>query len=301
MRADLHSHSTRSDGALSPAALVELVVAHGVTHLALTDHDTLDGVQEAAQAAHRAGRKVQIVAGIEITASFHEREVHLLGHFVLPDAPALRDWTASRLAERQTRMTQMVERLQSAGLAVSMDDVEREAGGGVLARPHLARALVARGYAENVGRAFDRFLQKGAPGWVERRGPTIEEAVRVVREAGGTSSLAHPGANRISRQEVRALAAAGVDALEAFHPDHPPNQADAYVRWGRALGLHATGGSDFHAPGEHSTPPGTFVTPVPDWRALTALAAERQAAEHLAGARARWAADGGWLPGAPEV
>jgi predicted metal-dependent phosphoesterase TrpH len=271
---DLHAHSTRSDGLLTPTALVARALAEGVSGLALTDHDTVEGVAEA-QAA--AGAGLELVPGLEITAELNGREVHLLGLWVLADHPELRAFCARAREERATRIERMVEALRRANVLVSVDDVRAEAGDATLARPHLARALVAKGYAASVQRAFTHYLGDGCVADVPRRRPSLAEACALVRRCGGVASLAHPGVNKVSRQELGDAARAGLDAVEAFHPDHPPTQADAYVRWGAALGLRATGGSDFHGDGPESHgPPGTWVTPAPEADALRALAASRR-------------------------
>ncbi len=272
MRVDLHSHSTCSDGRLSPTQLVDLAAAHGVTHLALTDHDTVAGVAEARAAS--AGR-LSVVAGIEITTGFHGRELHLLGLFVDLDSPDLQQFCEQARCERETRIERMVRALRAARYDVTMDDVLLQAAGGVLARPHLARALVAKGYVESTQRAFDQLLSPGHPGHVERPKPAFADAVKLVRSSGGVSSLAHPGVDKISRQELAALAELGLDAVEAAHPNHPPNQVEAYVRWGAACGLRWTGGSDFHAPGETDAHPGSFGAAPEEFERLAELSMHR--------------------------
>jgi predicted metal-dependent phosphoesterase TrpH len=131
---------------------------------------------------------------------------------------------------------------------VTMERVIACSGGENLGRPHLARVLIEEGHATSVKDAFDKFLYTRGPLWVDRRRLGIPEAVQLVHGAGGTSSVAHPGANGISRQELRTLAEAGMDAVEAWHPEHPPNQAEAFERWGAELGMLATAGSDYHGP-----------------------------------------------------
>lgn len=276
VKIDLHSHSTRSDGLLSPAALVDRAAGQGVTHLALTDHDAVDGIAEARASA--AGR-LELVGGMEITADFRGREVHVLGLFVQPHHPEIQAFCAATRRERATRIERMVEKLARVNIKVRLDDVLAEANGATLARPHLARTLVAYGYAPSLQRAFDHFLAEGRPGYVERAQPTTDEAIALMRRCGAVTSIAHPGVNKLSRHELADLAAEGLDGVEAFHPDHPPNQAEAYQRWGAACGLRATGGSDFHGDGAESHgPPGIRSTPPADFEALAALARDRSRA-----------------------
>jgi predicted metal-dependent phosphoesterase TrpH len=266
---DLHTHSNRSDGLLPPAALAERAVACGVTHLALTDHDTIDGVAEARAAA--AGR-LELIGGIEFSVAWQRDELHLLGLFLDAAHPAIDRFCARARDERERRIERMVEALGRANVNVPLDAVLEEANGATPARPHLARVIVRMGYAADVSKAFDSFLVEGRPGFVARWLPTVDEVVRLVRDAGGVTSLAHPGVNRISRNQLGELARAGIDAVEADHPDHPPTQVEAYERWGRPLGLLMTGGSDFHGDGGHSHgPPGTRTTTREHFERLRAI------------------------------
>jgi hypothetical protein len=292
MRIDLHSHSRHSDGELPVEGVLARAAAAGVTHLALTDHDTVAGLVEAAAAARAVG--VVLVPGIEITADWNGREVHLLGHFCLPAAPGLAAFAAAMGANRAGRMGAIVAKLRAGGVMVALDEVLEEAAGATLGRPHLARVLVRKGYAASLDDAFRRWLGEGCLGDVSRPRPTVAEAAAVVRAAGGTSSLAHPGVSRIGRGEVPDLAAHGVDAIEAFHADHPPSQQEAYARWATAARMEVTGGSDFHGDSaKPHFPMGRFATPVGSFLALSRSAAARQAAPALDEARVAWAAVGG--------
>ena len=244
---DLHSHTLHSDGDRSPEHLLAEAAAAGVTVLSVTDHDTVSGIEECRIAASRHG--VRLIPGIELSCELHGREVHILGHFLDATSPALGRLATSMLGERRERMERMVQRAQEQGLSgITMERVIAASGGENLGRPHLARALVDCGHASSIKDAFDKFLKTRGSLWVDRRRLTIAEAVSIVRGAGGTSSVAHPGANGVSRQELRGLAEAGVDAVEAHHPEHPPNQAEAYEKWAAELGMLVTAGSDYHGP-----------------------------------------------------
>jgi len=245
---DLHSHTLHSDGDRTPAQLFAEAKAAGVEVLAVTDHDTVFGLEECRVASEAAG--VRFVTGIELSCELHGREVHLLGHFIDPRAPALEQMANGMLAERRERMEKMIALTQQMGFSgVTMERVVAASGGENLGRPHLARALVDCGHARSINDAFDRFLGTNGPLWVDRRRLPTAEAIRLVHEAGGTASIAHPGANGVSRQELKALAAEALDGVEAWHPEHPPNQAEAFVRWADELGLVVTAGSDYHGPG----------------------------------------------------
>jgi predicted metal-dependent phosphoesterase TrpH len=244
---DLHSHTLHSDGQRSPDELVGEAAAAGVKVLSLTDHDTVSGIADATASATRRG--IRLVPGIELSCELHGREVHILGHFLDPRSGTLLQLAADMLAERRERMERMVARAQEAGFKqVTMERVIAASGGENLGRPHLARALVDCGHAKNVKDAFDRFLHSRGSLWVDRRRLSVAEAVSLVRGAGGTSSIAHPGANAVSRQELRVCAEAGLDAVEALHPDHVPTQVEAYERWAAELQLLVTAGSDYHGP-----------------------------------------------------
>lgn len=275
MRFDLHSHSTASDGELAPGDVVRAAAAAGITHLALTDHDTVGGLSAASAAAATCG--LTLVPGLEISAVFGRRDVHVLGLWVEADGAAMRAFTASRHAARSDRARRMVEVLSRSGLPITVAEVEDEAAGAPLTRPHVARVLLEKGLVATFDEAFQRWLGDGGPADVPVAQPTLEEAVALVHEAGGVASLAHPGTARIGRGDVRDLAATGLDALEAFHLDHPPSQAEAFVRWGREFGLKATGGSDFHGLGcKPHAKLGLRLTPTEDAIELQARAEARK-------------------------
>lgn len=245
---DLHSHTTHSDGDRSPAQLLTAAAAAGVTVLAVTDHDTVSGIAECRAASEAVG--IRLVPGIELSCELHGREVHVLGHFIDERSPAVGRLATGMLAERRERMERMVRRAQEQGLSgVTLERVVAASGGDNLGRPHLARVLVDCGHAQSVKDAFERYLKTRGPLWVDRRRLEIPEALQIVHDAGGTASVAHPGANGVTRQELKGLAAQGLDAVEAWHPEHPPNQAEAFVRWADELGMLVTAGSDYHGPG----------------------------------------------------
>lgn len=244
---DLHSHTLHSDGDRSPSQLFALAAAAGVKVLAVTDHDTVLGLADCRAASEASG--VRFVPGIELSCELHGREVHVLGHFIDPQGTPLERLATGLLEERRDRMERMVALAQGMGFsAVTMERVFAVGGGDNLGRPHLARVLVDCGHALSIKDAFDRFLHTDGPMWVDRRRFPVADAIRIIHEAGGTATIAHPGANGISRQELKAMADIGLDGVEAFHPEHPPNQAEAFTRAADELGLAVTAGSDFHGP-----------------------------------------------------
>ena len=243
---DLHSHTRHSDGQRSPNELLAEAAAAGITVLAVTDHDTVSGIADCQRAA--AAFSVRLVPGIELSAELHGREVHVLGHLLDPASPALLDLQGQLLDERRERMDRMIAKAQSLGLKITKAQVVAHSGGDNLGRPHLARALVDAGYADSVKDAFKRFLRDGGPVFCDRRKMQAADAIALIHRAFGTASVAHPGANKVSQQELKALAESGLDAVEAFHPEHVPSQVEAYIRWAEALGMLITAGSDFHGP-----------------------------------------------------
>jgi predicted metal-dependent phosphoesterase TrpH len=275
---DLHSHTTASDGEHAPEALLALARAAGVTVLAVTDHDTVAGLARAETAAVVEG--LRFVPGIEISATAAGREVHILGHFVDRSEPGLGRFSDRLKGERAGRMGRMVERMTELGFPVTLEEVERIGGGAHLGRPHLALALLNRGYVSSTQEAFDRFLADGRPGQVERYRVPAEEAVQLVHAAGGTATLAHPGPSRVTKPTLEQMARAGLDGLEVFHSDHVPSQREAFLRQADALGLIPTGGSDYHgarvSPGRKL---GASTTPAEAFARLAARAeAHRQTA-----------------------
>ena len=244
---DLHSHTLHSDGDRSPAQLFAEAATAGVTVLSVTDHDTVLGLADCRAASEGSG--VRFVPGIELSCELHGREVHVLGHFIDPRGTRLEGLASDMLAERRERMERMVLLAHGMGFtAVTMERVAAAGGGDNLGRPHLARVLVDCGHALSVKDAFDKYLHTGGPLWVDRRRFAVADAVRMLHEAHGTATIAHPGANAVSRQELKVIADLGLDGIEAFHPEHPPNQADSFVRAAEELDLVVTAGSDYHGP-----------------------------------------------------
>jgi predicted metal-dependent phosphoesterase TrpH len=243
---DLHSHTTASDGRLSPTALVTRARAAGVTHLAVTDHDTVAGLPEALAAAPPG---LEVIAGIEISTSINDVDIHVLGHFIRYDDPAIRAFAAAQEHERRARMERMVAKLQAMNLRVEMRDVEAVAKSDNLCRPHLARALVAKGICRDLQDAFAKYIGDGRPGFSAHRTPSAAEAIRLIHDAGGVASIAHPGNDGIERSHLIALRDAGLDGIEVCNGDQPANEQQKFRDLARELDLIPTAGSDFHEDG----------------------------------------------------
>lgn len=243
---DLHSHSTASDGQFAPAEVAARARAAGLSTWGLCDHDTVAGLPAAAEAARAHG--LRLVPGIELSAFLERHEIHLLGHFVDPAHPSLRAFEDFLAEHRRARVRAIVARLAGLGVHVTEEAIVRHSGGKTIGRPHVARAIVEAGGATSVRDAFDRWLGEGRPAYVGRYRLEAADAVRLVRGAGGTVTIAHPGVSKLEVGEVAALAAAGVAGIEAIHPDHNPSVREKYERAAAAHGLVVTAGSDYHGP-----------------------------------------------------
>jgi predicted metal-dependent phosphoesterase TrpH len=258
MRCDLHMHSRCSDGSLEVESLVDAVHAAGVSVFALTDHDTLMGVARAAERAAALG--LRAIPGVEISTRLETLELHILGYGFDPTNAALNAALVGQREAREGRIPLIVERLNQLGLALGVEDVYREAGGAVPGRPHVARALIAKGYVRDTEEAFRVYLGDGGPAQIRKAVPAPAQAIAWLHAAGGKAVWAHPLARPIQRpggfdRLLRELRAVGLDGVEEVHPAHDLGARRRIRRLARELGLKLTGGSDFH--GEAS--PGVSV------------------------------------------
>ncbi len=240
---DLHVHSTASDGSASPEAVVECALAAGLTAIALTDHDTIGGVAAAVAEGERRG--LRVVSGCEFSVAASWGEMHVLGYFLPTISPTLEQFLEDRRADRDRRAREMVGRLRAAGVDITFDDVLDEAQGGAVGRPHVARLIVRAGKAADLGQAFDRFLGRGRPAFVDKVLPTFAEVAAIVHSVGGIVSAAHLK-ERGSRALLERLKADGLDAVETRHPSHSPDVRAHLTDLALSLKLYRTGGSDWH-------------------------------------------------------
>jgi len=249
--ADLHSHTHYSDGTLSPADVVGLARERGVTVLSVTDHDTMAGIPEALEAGRKLG--VRVIPGVEMTAHFHDQEMHILGYFA-DDArwqqaefqKRLRDFERIRLE----RCKKMVGRLRELGMKIDFEDVTKLKSRGALGRPHVARALLAAGQIRTFDEAFSRFLSRGKPAWVDKARIASEEAISLIHGARGLAILAHPGLLRNERIPAELLDE-GLDGIEVYHTKHNARLSSRYLQWAEEHSVLGTGGSDCHGNGHH--------------------------------------------------
>ena len=255
-RLELHAHTHFSDGQLSPAALVSLAVDRGLFALAITDHDSVEGITEAYDAA---GSTLEIVPGIEVSSSIEGHDVHILGYFVDPAHEPLRARLSRFREERRERALAILERLAALGLQVSADEVFASAGPGVVGRPHIANALLRAGHVPSMDAAFQRLLGSRGSAFVPRPAFASMAAVHMIRDAGGVAVLAHPGL--LARRLVEQLVEAGLGGIEVWHPQHGVSAQRNWYELTRELDLVASGGSDFHGPNRGA---GLGEMPVPE-------------------------------------
>lgn len=277
-RIDLHLHSTASDGVLSPTAIVAAAHAAGVDVIALTDHDSIDGIDEARRAGEAAG--VHVVTGVELSAHDGDREVHILGlHFDRLDTLGMR--LVDLAQARYDRAREMVARLNDVGVKLEFTDVVALAGVSALGRPHVARALIAHGWAHDHRDAFDRYLLPGRPGFVAKRRLPVRDAVAYLHESGGLAILAHPAAED-SLERLTAFARDGLDGIEVAHPGLNSEDRMRLSAAAEHLGLVKSGGSDWHGLKEGTRRVGAEDVPLAWLESQEARVAGRRMHVHVA-------------------
>lgn len=250
--ADLHTHTTASDGTVTPEERIRMARDAGLAAVGVTDHDTLDGLPAARRAAAAAG--LELVPGVELSTEVElggrRVDVHVLGYWVDEDDAPLVELLAERRRARERRLARILERLAAAGIVLDEGAVRSIAGDAPIGRPHVARALVAAGIVATVAEAFDRYLSPGRPGYVPRAPLAPARAFAAIREAGGVPVLAHPGLMPPAAWNLLpAWKAQGLMGIEVRHSKHSEAQVTAFLRWAEDLDLAPTAGSDCHGPG----------------------------------------------------
>ena len=270
---DLHTHSTASDGALAPAEIVRLAERKCLLAVALTDHDTTAGLEEARSAA-REFPSLRLVAGMEVSAAWPAGVMHVLALGIDPQSPALRQLAETLRAARDERNPKIIARLQAMGLAIDMDDVRAELAPDsaghrhpIIGRLHIASALKRKGYARNIADAFDRYIGGGAPAFVDIEKLPSRHVVAAIKRSGALAILAHPPqlnyADRAELERIlRDLMNEGLDGLEVYHTDHRPEQTRLYLELARKFSLGVTGGSDFHGRAKPDATLGRPLVPI---------------------------------------
>lgn len=253
MKVDLHSHSSCSDGLLSPAELVERAVVRGVDMLALTDHDELAGLAPARAAAAQWG--LRLINGVEISVQWEDTTLHIVGLNVDPEHASLVDGLAAIRDSREQRAQRMADSLAAAGITGSLEGARRYAKNPqLLSRSHFARYLVEAGHARDTSAVFRNFLTPGKPGYVPHQWAALTDAMGWIAGSGGLAVLAHPGRYPLNQQQAEKLLGEFVElggaALEVVTGSHTPEEFVIWARYAKRFGLRASAGSDFHGPGE---------------------------------------------------
>lgn len=257
---DLHTHSTASDGSDSPTLLLKNALDAGLSAVALCDHDTVSGLEEFEQAA--AGQPIEAIPGVEISTMLFKKEIHIVGLYVDRNAPALRDPLAQLRRNREERNHKLIERLYNAGFQITEEDVAEFAQGESVGRPHIARALVKKGYFETVQAAFAKCLKRGTPFYIPRQFLPPDESIRIIHEAGGLAFWAHPmherrGDRAFLRKFLKEMMRWGIDGVEGCYSLFTERQQAISQSVAEELGLLVSGGSDYHGSNQPTIALGT--------------------------------------------
>ncbi len=273
MFADLHLHTNFSDGTYTPEELALQAARHGLSGVALTDHDTVEGCTRMAAACAQAG--LEFIPATELTAELDGNELHLLGYFVDTQNPKLLHEMARFQNVRQNRIREMVARLNEQEIPLQAEVVFALANCRSPGRPHVGRALVQGGFCASMDEAFERFLKKNRPAWVPKFKISARDAIELIHQAGGLAVMAHPGLNRTD-EIIPELVAAGLDGIECFHTKHSASQAGRYTRMAKEFDLAITGGSDCHGLSKGKPLIGTVRLPYEHVERLKAALDRRQ-------------------------
>lgn len=240
-RFDLHIHTTASDGDQSPKAIVEKASNMGLETIAITDHDTLNGLHEAIEAGKKYG--VKVISGIELSTKFKGKTVDILGYNVSPTAELLQVLKELR-EERETRAVKIIEKFKAIGMLITIEDVLKYSKGEVISRPHIAKAIVEKGYVEHYQTVFDEFLADGKPCSIDKKIIVPEEGIKLIQNAGGLAVLAHPV--YLKDNMIDDLLHFPFDGIEVWHRNHSKEDATKFIEIAKKFDLVITGGSDFH-------------------------------------------------------
>jgi predicted metal-dependent phosphoesterase TrpH len=241
--ADLHVHTTHSDGLFTPEQVIQKAQEKGLAAVGIVDHDTISGIPEALEASKHDS--IEVVAGVELSSQYDGRDIHILGYYIELDNPQLLDYLNRFRKERVHRAEKMVKNLNDLGIHISMGEVEEKSGGTSIGRPHLAEVLMEKGFVETFQEAFQRYLGYGSKAYEEKYRINPEEAIALISEANGLSFLAHPG-NSMSNEFIFHFIKAGLDGIEIVHPNIPENRTQQLQQLVQSYNLLVCGGSDCH-------------------------------------------------------
>ena len=244
MKFDLHTHTDKSDGIYSPSELIKKAVKQNLSGIAITDHDNIDGIEEALNYSSKYDN-FKVIPGIEFSTVYQGCEVHILGYFIDYKDKRLIDLTKEIKSSRIDRGVKIVRKINDLGMDLDIDEVRLFSGKDFLGRPHIARALINRNYVKTVSEAFEKYLALGSPAYVERYKISIEEVISLIKELGGVSVVAHPGLIE-DKSILDYCISKGVNGIECIYPKHSKDELDYFLRKAKDENLIATGGSDFH-------------------------------------------------------
>ena len=244
MRFDLHVHTNHSDGILSPCEMVDLAAQLKLNGIAITDHDTVSGIEDAIVRSLRYNN-FKVIPGIEFSCIYNEEEAHILGYFIDYKNPDIINITNKLKEARLGRGVEIVKKINSLGMNLTVEEVKDFSGEDYIGRPHIARALIKKGYLSNVQEGFDKYLNKGKPAYIERYKMTIKDTISLIKNSGGISILAHPGLLK-DRNVIEHSIAMGIDGIECIHTKHTKNEMKLFSEIASSNNLIATGGSDCH-------------------------------------------------------
>jgi predicted metal-dependent phosphoesterase TrpH len=251
---DLHTHSKESDGTFSPEELIFYAKKKGLRSVAITDHDTVSGLLKAKPVAFKEG--IELVPGVEISADYKSGELHILGYYFDPVCEYLISGLDMLKKAREKRNPKMVEKLNDMGMKITFDDVAKYAGGKIIGRPHIARALIEAGYASSFEDAFARLIGKGKPAYVKKDRMSPYDAVSVIKKSGGVAFVAHPVSLELDTDEYKSAFSefkdAGFDGIEVFHTKHSKQETEFFKSLAEEFEFLISGGSDFHTPGDNA-------------------------------------------------
>ncbi len=241
---DMHIHTTASDGELSPVEIIDYALSKGLAGVAITDHDTIAGLEAAICYGRKKG--MLVIPGIELSTEYKDEEIHILGYGIDYSNPELLNTLEILHNERTIRAEKIIRRLNDNGFKIDFQEIRDIAQEGVIGRPHIARGLISKGYIETVQEAFEKYLNKGCPAYVPRYKLSPFDAVDLIKGAGGIAVMAHPGLVKNSAL-VEELIGHGIDGIEVYHPDHSQEKSKAFLALTVKYGLLVTAGSDFHS------------------------------------------------------
>lgn len=245
MKFDLHVHTNHSDGRLTPSKMVDLAVEKGLNGIAITDHDTTTGINEAIEQSNKYNN-FRVIPGIEFSSQYQDESVHILGYFIDYKNDSINDTTKALKFNRIQRTKKIINKLNNLNLNITIEDVKVFADEDFIGRPHIARALINKGYVYTIQEAFDRYLNRGKPAYVSREGLSIEEAINLIQNNKGIAVLAHPGLLKNRNIIINHCISLGIDGIEYIHSKHSKEDSELFYRIVEDNKLIGTGGSDCH-------------------------------------------------------